>query len=100
MAITNYKKQVEQPDDDYRSLLCTEPGCGRPWSVKIDKPKCSRHQWPDIKKIDDSFARQNYVPKEYNPADPRAWAKRIIDKHEAGIAVNPATLKFAQEALR
>lgn len=49
MAITNFKKQVEQPDDDYRSLLCTEPGCGRKWSVKIDKPMCSFHQWKDDK---------------------------------------------------
>lgn len=92
--------KTEQPDDDYRALLCTEPGCGRRWSVNLGAPKCSMHQWPDSKKADDFVARQNFVPKDYSPADPRAWAKRIIDKHEAGIAVNPTTLKFAQEALR
>lgn len=92
--------KIEKPDDEYARLLCSVPGCGQPWSVKIDKPMCSFHQWPDRKKPDDFLVREKFVPKEYSPADPRAWAKRIIDKHEAGISINPTTLKFAQEALR
>ena len=50
-----------------------------------------------------SYCRQApaYMPElDKYKGDPRAWAKRIIDKHEAGIAVNPTTLKFAQEAVK
>jgi hypothetical protein len=32
--------------------------------------------------------------------DPRAWAKRIIDKHNAGQPVAKIALEFAQEAIR
>ena len=31
--------------------------------------------------------------------DPKAWAKRILDKHNVGIEVRPIALKFAKEAL-
>lgn len=32
--------------------------------------------------------------------DPKAWAKKIIDKHNAGENVRPITLRFAREALK
>ncbi len=40
-------------------------------------------------------------PAELNKylGDPKAWAKRILDKHNAGIEVRPIALKFAKEAL-
>lgn len=31
--------------------------------------------------------------------DPKAWAHRIIARHEAGERLNPTTLRFAREAL-
>jgi hypothetical protein len=31
--------------DDRNPSLCTVPGCTNLWSVKIDSPKCSFHQW-------------------------------------------------------
>lgn len=37
-----------------------------------------------------------------NPAekqDPMDWARRILAKHEAGLKLNPTTLRFAREAL-
>lgn len=49
-----------------------------------------------------SYCRQApaYMPElDKYRGDPRAWAKRIIDKHQAGIYVNQVALKFAQEAL-
>lgn len=49
-----------------------------------------------------SYCRQApaYMPElDKYRGDPRAWAKRIIDKHEAGIHVNQVALKMAQEAL-
>jgi hypothetical protein len=41
------KKYQEEPqkEDEYNRLLCTVPGCGKIWTVKIDKPMCSFHQW-------------------------------------------------------
>lgn len=47
MALTNYKNNVSKPSDDeeYARLLCSVPGCGKRWTVKIDKPMCSFHQW-------------------------------------------------------
>lgn len=32
--------------------------------------------------------------------DHKAWAKRIIARHDAGDRINPTTLRFAREALR
>lgn len=32
--------------------------------------------------------------------DPKAWARRLIAKHEAGQWVRPISLRFAREALR
>lgn len=37
--------KTEKFDDEYARLLCSVPGCGQRWSVKIDKPMCSFHQW-------------------------------------------------------
>jgi hypothetical protein len=55
MALNNFKsKQTEQPDEG-RSLLCTEPGCGRRWSIDLGSPKCSFHQWNDGKRSDDYY---------------------------------------------
>ena len=41
-------------------------------------------------------------PTELNKylGDPKGWAKRIIDKHNAGENVRPLTLQFAREALK
>ena len=32
--------------------------------------------------------------------DHKAWAKRLIERHNAGEILNPTTLRFAREALR
>ena len=37
--------KTEKFDDEFARLLCSVPGCGQRWSVKIDKPMCSFHQW-------------------------------------------------------
>ena len=31
--------------DTMRELMCSVPGCQNRWSVKIDRPMCSFHQW-------------------------------------------------------
>ncbi|MDE2100292.1 MAG: hypothetical protein KGL39_23780 [Patescibacteria group bacterium] len=35
-----------------------------------------------------------------NPVDHKAWARRIISRHEAGGKVRPISLRFAREALQ
>jgi len=42
-AKPNAPKSNDQ--DEYNRLLCSVPGCGKVWTVKIDKPMCSFHQW-------------------------------------------------------
>ena len=48
MSYLNAKKKYQeepQKEDEYSRLLCSVPGCGKIWTVKIDKPMCSFHQW-------------------------------------------------------
>ena len=47
MALTNFKNNVSKStdDDEYARLFCSVLGCGKRWSIKIDKPMCSFHQW-------------------------------------------------------
>jgi hypothetical protein len=48
MALTNFKNNApSQPSDadEYQRLMCSTPGCQNRWSVKIDRPMCSFHQW-------------------------------------------------------
>jgi hypothetical protein len=35
--------------DELEKLKCSVAGCQNPWSVKIEAPKCSMHQWSDKK---------------------------------------------------
>jgi hypothetical protein len=37
--------------DELEKLMCSVPGCNKRWSVKIDAPKCSEHQWSDKKPV-------------------------------------------------
>jgi hypothetical protein len=79
--------------DDYQKLQCTHPGCGARWSVMIDKPKCSRHQWgaPDTAKP---------IPfSNMPPTDGKDWARRILKLSEEGFEIRPISLKFAKQAL-
>lgn len=41
--------KYETPDDRNPSL-CSVPSCTNLWSVKIDSPKCSHHQWNSVNK--------------------------------------------------
>jgi len=48
----------------------------------------------------DSYCRQPSTaePKKYLD-DPKGWAKRIIDKHDAGLPVSRISLEIAKKAL-
>lgn len=56
------RKYQEEPqkDDEMQRLMCSVAGCGKRWSVKIDKPMCSYHQWNKEKKTSQNW----YEPKE------------------------------------
>jgi hypothetical protein len=38
------------------------------------------------------------LPPPSNP-DPKAWARKLIARHEAGERIRPISLRFAREAL-
>lgn len=89
--------KFEASTDDESRLYCTHSGCRRRWSVMIDKPKCSAHQW---EKLED-YAAIPFDPLDTSiPNDGKQWARRIIKAHEQGFNVRPISLKFARQALR
>jgi len=48
MALTNFKNNAPSQSsdaDEYQRLICSVSGCQNRWSVKIDRPMCSFHQW-------------------------------------------------------
>lgn len=97
MALTNFKSNVktQNEQDDYQRLICTEPGCSRPWSVMVDRPKCSKHQW---KVRLESFPNIP-VMREYS-GDGLAWARKIVDLQKQGFRIRSYTMSMACEALR
>ena len=42
--------------DELEKLMCSVPGCNKRWSVKIDAPKCSEHQWSGNKPVKKDIA--------------------------------------------
>ena len=55
--------------DEIEKLKCTVPGCKNNWSVKIEAPKCSFHQWGKVKDL----VVKGEVPKPTAPVDINAW---------------------------
>lgn len=74
MALTNFKNNVKQDNefDDTQRLMCTVPGCKNRWSVKIEGPKCSFHQWGHIKNLLEKNPNQETSHFEH-PANTDAW---------------------------
>lgn len=77
------------------------------------KNHCRRAPMPEMPKLPEPKADPERVKAELaklkvmvnksaatSTADHKAWAKRIIARHEAGDRLNPTTLRFAREALR
>ena len=51
---------IESTDDETQKLMCSMPGCKNRWTVKIDKPMCSFHQWGQAPKVYTNYTE----PKE------------------------------------
>ena len=95
MSFIKAEKKEEVSIDDF---YCSANGCTNLWSVQIDgKPKCSFHQWFGSKPIE--YGSMHLQPNDY-VGDPKGWAKRIIDRHNASIEVHALSLKFAKQALK
>jgi len=97
MAFNDFRSKRDEPIDDTRHLLCTEAGCGMPWTINLGRPLCSSHQWKDDKPF--VYAQYTDFGQKYF-GDPKGWAKRIVAKHEMGLPVAKIALEFAREALR
>jgi hypothetical protein len=97
MAFNGFGTKKEQPIDDTRHLLCTEPGCGQRWTVNLGKPMCSYHQWKDDKPY--VYSQYHDFGKKYE-GDPKGWAKRILEKQEMGLPVSKIALEFAKEVTK
>ena len=80
--------------DEYKKLLCTVPGCGRPWAVRIEAPMCSFHQWGKLE-YREPF---NHVAT-HNDKGMKAWAYRLKDRHDAGEKLNRNQIESYQEIL-
>lgn len=96
MAITKFKKPVEQ--DDNRELLCAIPGCGARWSVNLGKPMCSLHQWGEYPVRSES--RSLTQEERDNSHDKKWWAKKIMRDVEAGIKKPIVVVEMAKRALK
>ena len=69
MALNNFKTSEDNYDNDVQRLMCTTPGCKKRWSVKIEAPKCSFHQWGGVKDV----GVKSQLPKLEAPIDTEAW---------------------------
>lgn len=93
-----FKKSDRNQDFNDSSLNCASAGCDNRWSVQLDgRPKCSHHQWFGSKPI--QYGSMHLHPND-NLGDPKGWAKRILDRHNAGLEVHALSLKFAKHALK
>ena len=97
MALTNFKKQKQESnfEDEYQRLMCSEAGCSRRWTVMVDRPKCSKHQW----QTDVEHFPSVPVMREIGN-DGLAWARKLVKLHESGFRVRALSMRMACEALR
>lgn len=97
---------------DRRELMCSAHGCPQRWSVDGSKGRlCSFHAWVqphEWPRITEDLQRtgpwrlSTQEPinlKDEFRGDPRGWAKRLINRHEAGEKLNQTALAMAKEAL-
>lgn len=78
----------------FRNLCRLAPATEAP---RLAEPKADPQRLAaELAKLGDMRAK---VASE-SRVDHKAWAKRIIARHDAGDRINPTTLRFAREALR
>jgi hypothetical protein len=45
MTFAKPTPKQESNFDEMQRLMCSTPGCQNRWTVMIDRPMCSYHQW-------------------------------------------------------
>ena len=78
---------------EFRNLCRSAPQLEAP---KLPEPKA------DPERLKQELAKLGNIRQKVATAsgvDHKAWAKRIIEKHQSGVRLNPTTLRFAKEAL-
>jgi hypothetical protein len=96
MSFAKPKTNDNFADDEYKRLLCSTPGCGLPWSVQIDRPMCSFHQWGTTKYDID---KPSHYFNAFASTDGKGWARLILDRKKNGERLSPMSVKFAEQAL-
>lgn len=81
---------------EFRNLCREAP---RPQAMPLPEPPA------DPERVRAELAKLGHVPASQRAGvtanvDHKAWAKRIIARHESGEKVRPISLRFAREALR
>ena len=91
-------EQQEPEDDGYKRLLCTDPGCGRRWSVNLGKPLCSFHAWGQVGDKFPSLASAAVSGEE--DTDGKRWARRLVALQNGGVSIRKYSIDLANAALR
>jgi hypothetical protein len=69
-----FAKPISKLDEStYDTNLCSVQGCTNLWSVKIDKPKCSYHQWQNSGRAKPAPLLSNLPTKEPK----KAWYDEV-----------------------
>lgn len=86
-------RQAEpDPENELRALRCSFPGCQLKWSVKIDRPMCSYHQWGKGPYSEPAGDYAQQAASKYPGKDGRQWAYRLQARHKAGDRLTPAQI--------
>jgi hypothetical protein len=91
-------KKQEADFDNGKDLVCTHPGCGMPWSINIERPLCSYHQWGVYPSRVEQ--REQTQADKANVNDKKYWAKRIIAEHDLGVKKPVEVVAMAKRALK
>jgi len=57
-------EKARQDEEEYKKLMCSVTGCKNRWSVHIDSPRCSFHQWQSSKKPSEKTIKAWYMENE------------------------------------
>ena len=76
---------------EFRNLCRQAPA---PEVPRLPEPKA------DPERVAAELAKLAPMRQAVSTIDHKAWAKRLMDRHEQGDRLNPTTLRFAREALK
>lgn len=79
---------------EFRNICRQAPA---PEAPRLPEPKADPERVKrELAKLGESRAKSEATPI----GDNKAWARRILARHQAGEKINPTSVRFAREALR